>query len=109
MCVGIDVSPHKLDVAVSGQDGGRTVPYTKAGLRRVLSLVKQSEAALVCREATGGLERARVGFLQAHGIDVAVANPRPIRDLTRAMGPARWAGPPKPMLSMPTPSRRSAS
>ena len=57
-CVGIDVSKHKLDVAVAGQDRVRTFPYTKAGLQQVLSLVKQADATLVCLEATGGLERA---------------------------------------------------
>ncbi len=86
-CVGIDVSKHKLDVAVSGQSTVHTLPYTPAGLRRVLSLVKQAEAALVCREATGGLERTLVEFLQEQGIDVAVVNPRQIRDFARARGP----------------------
>ena len=86
VCVGIDVSQHKLDVAVSGQSTVHTLPYAKAGLRRVLSLVKQADAALVCLEATGGLERTLVDFLQAQGIDVAVVNPRQIRDFARAMG-----------------------
>jgi len=84
VCVGIDVSKHKLDVALSGQSTVHALPYAKAGLRRVLAL--QAEAALVCLEATGGLERTLVDFLQEHGIDVAVVNPRQIRDFARAMG-----------------------
>jgi len=86
VCVGIDVSKHKLDVSVTGQATVHTLPYTKEGLRRVLSLVKQADASLVCLEATGGLERTLVDYLQEHGIDVAVVNPRQIRDFARAMG-----------------------
>jgi transposase len=84
VCLGIDVSKHKLDVARSDSTKVETIPSTHEGLQQLLSSLKKSPVALVCLEATGGLERELVQFLHKHGIPVAVVNPRQIRDFARA-------------------------
>lgn len=84
LCVGVDVSKHKLDFASSNQQQVQTVPYTTEGLKRLLENLRKSPPSLVCLEATGGLERTLVTTLHQQGIPVAVVNPRQIRDFARA-------------------------
>jgi len=84
VCVGIDVSKEKLDVACSLKTQVRTFAYTKAGLRQLLSFLKTEAPELVCLEATGGWERELVAELHKHTWNVSVVNPRQIRDFARA-------------------------
>jgi transposase len=83
-CIGIDVSKHKLDVAVSNQTGGRTFDYTTTGLKELLKFINSHVPQLICLEATGGYERTLVDALHQHNLTVAVVNPRQIRDFARA-------------------------
>lgn len=85
-CVGIDVSKHKLDVASTDTPSVQTFEYTSAGLKRLLTCLQENKPALVCLEATGGLERQLLDLLHQHEIPVAVVNPRQIRDFARAAG-----------------------
>lgn len=82
--VGIEVSKDKFDVAYSHLTKGKTFAYTKTGLKKFLLSLKESCLALVCLEATGGLERELVRTLHEHGYAVAVVNPQQIRDFARA-------------------------
>lgn len=84
LCVGIDVSKHKLDFAFSNLQDVKTIPNSMQGFKQLLTSLKKSDVALVCLEATGGLERSLVAALHQHGIPVAVVNPRQIRDFARA-------------------------
>ena len=84
LCVGIDVSKDKFDVAVAGRSAVTTFPYSAAGLKKLTALLQQHAAGLVCLEATGGLERRLVEHLHQLGVNVAVVNPRRIRDFARA-------------------------
>ena len=84
-CVGIDVSKHSLDVAFNERGRVQSLPYTTAGLRQLLTLLEQRRPEFVCREATGDLERRVVEFLQQHGWNVAVVNPRQIRNFARTL------------------------
>ncbi|MEZ5941816.1 MAG: transposase [Planctomycetaceae bacterium] len=61
------------------------IPYTKAGLKLLISSLKKFEVALICCEATGELERTLVQVLHEQGFVVAVVNPRQIRDFARPM------------------------
>lgn len=83
--VGIDVSKHNLDVALAGQPHVRSFPYTQAGLRSLIAFLRRHDPAIVCLEATGGLERALQDRLHEEELPVAVVNPRRIRDFGRAM------------------------
>lgn len=82
--VGIDVSKQKLDIAFSHRTKVETFPYTKPGIKQLLSSLKKSPDAFICLEATGGWERALLGHLHENGFEVAVVNPRQIRDFARA-------------------------
>lgn len=84
LCVGIDVSKHKLDVACSNHASVQTFASTPDGLKHVLAFLKELQPQLVCLEATGGYERTLVELLHQHHFEVAVVNPRQIRDFARA-------------------------
>lgn len=85
-CVGIDVSKHKVDVASTEQSIVQTFDYSTSGLRKLRDFLKELDPTLVCLEATGGLERRLLDLLHEHGFQVAVVNPRQIRDFARAAG-----------------------
>jgi transposase len=82
--IGIDVSKKNLDVASSHSSSVQTVPYNQKELKQLLSSWKKFNVALVCLEATGGIERELLSVLHRHDIPVAVVNPRQIRDFARA-------------------------
>lgn len=84
ICVGIDVSKKNLDIADTTRSKTETIPYTTSALKQFLSSLKKLQPTLICLEATGGLERELVAFLHKHDFDVAVVNPRQIRDFARA-------------------------
>jgi transposase len=84
--VGIDVAKDKLDIAV--EDGPvQTVPRTIEALAALVAdLRRDDQPTLVVLEATGGLERLVAAELIAAGYQVAVLNPRQVRDFARAQG-----------------------
>jgi transposase len=84
--VGIDVSKHKLDVARRPDIQRHTFAYDRDGLRALLETLKSWGPIFVVVEATGGLERTVVAELVSAGIDVAVANPRQVRDFAKGIG-----------------------
>lgn len=83
---GIDVSKHKLDVALSNHNSVRTFESTTSGLKQLLKFLTKHDPQLVCLEATGGLERELLALLHQHGFAVALVNPRQVRDFARAAG-----------------------
>ena len=86
LCVGIDVSKARLDVAVSDRSHSETFHYDEGGLRKLLTWIRKFNPEIVCLEATGGLERRIVAELHKASCNVAVVNPRQIRDFARATG-----------------------
>lgn len=86
ICVGIDVSKKKFDVAVSNSKVSKSYLYNSSGLRKLLTALQQIKPELICLEATGGLERELVAWLHLHEFSLAVVNPRQIRDFARACG-----------------------
>ena len=86
ICVGIDVSKKKFDVAVSNSKVSKSYLYNSSGLRKLLIALQQIKPELICLEATGGLERELVAWLHLHEFSLAVVNPRQIRDFARACG-----------------------
>ncbi len=95
--VGIDVAKARLDIAASPRDPdvaaatapvAWAIPNDEAG---IATLVAQLSAAsglvtLVVLEATGGLEHPVAAALTVAGVNVAVVNPRHVRDFARASG-----------------------
>lgn len=82
--VGIDVAKQKLDIAYSDGKTTQTINYDQRGLKQFLASLKNLSHPSICLEATGGLERRLVNTLHDNGYDVAVVNPRQIRDFARA-------------------------
>ena len=84
--VGIDVSKQTLDVARRPEAERRRFTYDAVGLQALMETLKSWGPIFVVVEATGGLERAVVAELAAAAIDVAVVNPRQVRDFARGVG-----------------------
>ena len=84
--VGIDVSKQTLDVARRPEAERRRFTYDAVGLQALMETLKSWGPIFVVVEATGGLERAVVAELAAAAIDVAVLNPRQVRDFAHGVG-----------------------
>lgn len=84
--VGVDVSKHELEYALSEREATSTVPNTESGVRDLVEALSAVSPALVVMEATGGFEVPAAAALAAAEIPVVVANPRQIRDFAKATG-----------------------
>ncbi len=84
--VGIDVAKAQLDVAIrpAGEIWG--VSNDEAGIRKLVSQLKNLEPAIVLLEASGGVELSLVAALAAEELAVVVVNPRQVRDFAKATG-----------------------
>lgn len=92
LVVGIDVSKNSLDVA-STSEGLRaaeelrlSVPNNRTGWQTLLERLPAPTDCLIVLEATGGYERTVVAELLSAGYQVAVVNPRQVRDFAKALG-----------------------
>ncbi len=84
--VGIDVSKDRLDVAVRPTGEAWQAPYNSQGVSDLVHRLGELAPQLVVLEATGGMEMTLAGELAASQLDVAVVNPRQVRDFARAAG-----------------------
>jgi transposase len=84
--VGIDVAKHSLDIYLASEDRCFTVKNSTAGFRELLDKLPPAGSCLVVIEATGGYQSRVVGALVAAGHQVAVVNPRQVRDFARSLG-----------------------
>lgn len=84
--VGIDVSKLTLDVCVLPEKQSFTVDNHYTGLDQIIKRLKHVEACLIVLEATGGYEIPVAASLYDAGFDVAVVNPRQVRDFARSVG-----------------------
>ena len=84
--VGIDVSKHRLDVAVRPTGEAWQVSHDALGISRLVEHLEEVAPRLIVLEATGGIEMALAGELASSHLAVAVVNPRQVRDFARAAG-----------------------
>jgi transposase len=84
--VGIDVSKAHLDVGRDGVDAVERFANDEAGRELCVRRLKEWKPTLVVMEATGGLEAALAAQIAVSGVNVAVVNPRQVRDFARATG-----------------------
>lgn len=84
--VGVDVSKHQLDYALSDAEETFVVPNTEEGIQQLVEALREVSPALVVMEATGGFEVPAVGALAAADVPVVVANPRQVRDFAKSTG-----------------------
>ena len=88
---GVDVSKDRFDVCLrwsepESHENVFFVTHDAAGIDTLVSGLLEERPVLVILEATGGFERAVFGALAAEGLQVAVVNPRQVRDFARATG-----------------------
>jgi transposase len=84
--IGIDVSKSSWDVHVLPEGRSFTIRVDDGAVERLLDQLGSPEASLIVLEATGGLERKLVVELIDAGWNVAVVNPRQVRDFAKALG-----------------------
>ena len=84
--VGIDVSKHSWDVCILPAMIRRSFPATDEGLASLLELLRQHPSTLIVLEATGGYERRLAAGLHDAGCEVAIVNPKQVRDFAKALG-----------------------
>jgi transposase len=63
-----------------------SVPNDDEGIERLVTRVREVDAALVLLEATGGLERRALVRLVTAGLRAMAVNPRNVRDFGRSLG-----------------------
>ncbi|MBL8894854.1 MAG: IS110 family transposase [Rhizobiales bacterium] len=86
MFVGIDVSKDRLDVHMRPGGESFTLARDGEGLAKLCKRLSRRRPNLVVLEATGGFETIVASALAAAQLQVAVVNPRQIRDFARAAG-----------------------
>ena len=84
--VGIDVAKDSFDVAVLPGEQSASFSYDDAGLEQLLQWLRPHGICFIVLEATGGLERRIAGELIDAGQQVAIVNPRQVRDFARGTG-----------------------
>jgi len=84
--VGIDVAKDSLDVCLLIEGRRFTTTNDRTGFRRLLDELPMAGSCLVVVEATGAYQRELVAELVAAGQQVAVVNPRQVRDFARGLG-----------------------
>jgi len=83
---GIDVSKKSLDLCLLPEDRRQTFTHDKAGIQQLLAALPVGETCLIAVEATGGYHRNLVAELVNAAHQVAVVNPRQVRDFARGLG-----------------------
>jgi transposase len=84
--VGIDVSKAQLDVWHRPSDEKWTAANDESGIAGLVERMRELQPALIVLEATGGYQAAAAAALAVAGMNVAVVNPRQVRDFAKATG-----------------------
>lgn len=83
---GVDVSSRSLEARVGPTGPSGSFPNTVEGIDALFAFCRQQQVELVALEATGGYERQAFALLWAHGLPVALLNPRAVRRFAQGMG-----------------------
>lgn len=85
--IGVDIASNKIDVHDSHGKLDAEIPNTCSAInRKLVAKLKSVDGVLVICEATGGYEHVLVESMHIAGIDVAIANPRQVRDFAKGHG-----------------------
>lgn len=84
--VGIDVSKLTLDIAIHETGESWSCSNELAGVKDLLSKLKQAKPTRIVLEATGGYETLVSATLAAAELPVIMVNPRQVRDFAKATG-----------------------
>lgn len=83
---GIDISKATFDIGFYPQKQVAHFAYNDQGIADAIQHFKAYAPTLVVLEATGGIETRLAAELVAAGFEVAVVNPRQVRDFAKATG-----------------------
>jgi len=86
MFVGIDVSKDHLDVCVRPSGEASRWKNNEDGIAALVARLAELQPKLVVVEATGGYEAPLVAAIVLAAVDIAVVNPRQVRDFAKATG-----------------------
>lgn len=85
--IGVDVASETIDVHDSAGKLSGSVPNTPADIcRAIMKKIRARKSTLIVCEGTGGYEHCLVDAAHEHGLPVAVANPRQVRDFAKGHG-----------------------
>jgi transposase len=86
MICGVDVSLKTLDARIGPDGPSSSFSNDSKGIAKLAQFCRDHKACLVAMEATGGYEKKPFALLWAEGIEVAIVNPRAVRDFAKGMG-----------------------
>jgi len=86
ICIGIDVSKDRLDVATWPEIRHLSIANDEAGIKELVKTLLPIRASRIVLEATGGYEMPAVAAMADASLPVVVANPRQTRDFARSTG-----------------------
>lgn len=84
--VGIDVAKDSLQIYLPFSKENLSVENSKEAINELCSKLKKKRRLMVVMEATGGYESLLVDRLFSHKIELAVVNPRQVRDFAKGIG-----------------------
>jgi transposase len=83
---GVDIASEKLDARIGREGPFETFAYDAEGVSALAALCRKHDVKLVVMEATGGYEKLAFALLWGLGFEVAIVNPRNVREFAKAMG-----------------------
>jgi transposase len=86
MICGVDVSSKSLDARLGRDGASASFSNDGEGIAHLAEFCQCHKVDLVAMEATGGYEKKPFALLWAAGIQVAVVNPRAVRNFAQGMG-----------------------
>jgi transposase len=83
---GVDIASRSLQARIGPEGPACRFSNTAEGIAELASFCRQHQVELVAMEATGGYEKQPFALLWAHGLAVAILNPRAVRRFAEGMG-----------------------
>lgn len=86
MICGVDVSSKSLDARIGRNGATGSFTNNAKGIAKLAEFCQCHKVHLVAMEATGGYEKKPFALLWAAAIQVAIVNPRAVRNFAQGMG-----------------------
>lgn len=83
---GVDVASASLQAWIGREGAEGCFPNTENGIAELAAFCRQHQVELVAMEASGGYEKLPFALLWAQGLEVAILNPRAVRQFAEGMG-----------------------
>lgn len=83
---GVDVASKSLQVRIGREGAEGCFSNKEDGIAELAAFCRQHQVELVAMEASGGYEKLPFALLWAQGLEVAILNPRAVRQFAEGMG-----------------------